>query len=441
MSNRVLVLDTDRRPLMPCHPARARRLLRSGRASVFRKAPFTIILHDRRVEESEAQPVRAKVDPGSRTTGLALVADFARQGPTAVWAGELHHRGEAIRKALADRRAHRRNRRARKTRYRQPRFLNRRRPKGWLPPSVRHRVETTATWIERLRRWSPVTNLSLERARFDTQLLENPDIAGTDYQQGTLAGYELREYLLLRHAHTCAYCEGLSGDPVLEREHVHPVSRGGSDRVANQVIACRTCNAAKGNRTAGEWAEALGRRRKIDRTRRANAEAVQAGVRPSLKDAAAVNAVRNALAERLRAAGLPVEWGTGGRTKFNRVRLGLPKAHWIDAACVGASGEAVRLDPGQRPLAIAATGHGERRRALLDRNGFPRGHKPRARSFRGFRTGDRVRVLGGKARGARGRLRIRFRPSFVLDTGRGRIDGVHPGHLIVQQRSDGYAYA
>ena len=438
--NRVFVVDTNKQPLMPCHPARARRLMRSGRASVLRKQPFTIILHDRTAKESELQPIRAKVDPGSKTTGLALVAEFDRLGATVVWAGELHHRSEAIRKALADRRAHRRNRRARKTRYRQARFLNRRRERGWLPPSVHHRVQTTETWVERLRRFSPVIALSLERAKFNTQLLENPDIEGVQYQQGTLAGYELREYLLLRHRHTCAYCNGLSGDSTLEREHVHPRSRGGSDRVANQVIACRVCNQAKGSRTAGEWAAALGRRTKIDHTRKVNAESVQTRQRPSLKDAAAINATRNALAERLRATGLPVEWGTGGQTKHNRIQLSYPKGHWIDAACVGQTGESVRLNPEQHPLTIKAAGHGERQRVRSDSYGFPRGHKPRARSFQGFRTGDQVKVLSGIYQGTRGRVAIRFRPNFVINTGSFRKDSVHPRNLTVKQRSDGYAY-
>ena len=441
MTNRVFVLDTDRIPFMPCHPARARQLLRAGRASVYRKAPFTIVLHDRTVDGSATQPTRAKVDPGSKTTGLALVADFARRGPTVIWAGDLHHRGDNIRKALADRRNHCRNRRGRKTRYRKPRFQNRCRTRGWLPPSVQHRVDTTLTWVARLRRWSPVTALRLERAKFDTQLLENPDLAGVDYQRGALYGYERRQFLLERHRHTCAYCNGMSGDPVLETEHVHPRSRGGSDRVANLVIACTTCNRTKDNRTAGEWAEVLDRRGKLNRTRKINAEAIQAGQRPSLRDAAAVNAVRNALADQFRQTDLPVEWGTGGRTKFNRTGLGYPKAHWIDAACVGGSGASVRLDPDRRPLTITATGHGERRRARLDRNGFPRGHKPRARSFQGVRTGDRVKVVSGKARGSTGRIRIRFRPSFVLDRAGDRVDGVHPRHIVVQQRSDGYAYA
>ncbi|SEP81500.1 hypothetical protein SAMN05421693_1074 [Ectothiorhodospira magna] len=170
------------------------------------------------------------------------------------------------------------------------------------------------------------------------------------------------------------------------------------------------------------------------------AEAVQAGQRPSLKDTAAINATRNTLAERMQATGLPVEYGTCGQTKYNRTQLGYPKGHWIDAACLGASGEVVRLNPEQRPLTIKATGHGKRQHARLNRFGFPRGHKPQARSYRGFRTGDQVKAVAGKAKGCAGRASIRFRPCFVLQQAINRIDGIHPRDLIVQQRSDGYTY-
>ena len=125
--NRVFVLDTKRNPLMPCHPARARALLREGKAAVFRRFPFTIILKDR--VGGTVQPVQVKLDPGSKTTGIALVAEFKRSGKVVVWAGELEHRGATIRKALEQRRGHRRFRRA-KLRYRQPRFNNRTRPSG-----------------------------------------------------------------------------------------------------------------------------------------------------------------------------------------------------------------------------------------------------------------------------------------------------------------------
>jgi hypothetical protein len=115
-----------------------------------------------------------------------------------VWAAELHHRGERIRNALADRRAVRRSRRNRKTRYRKLRFLNRRRPAGWLPPSLESRVANIQTWVARLRRACPITSLALEVVRFDTQALQNPEISGVAYQQGTLHGYEIREYVVRR---------------------------------------------------------------------------------------------------------------------------------------------------------------------------------------------------------------------------------------------------
>jgi hypothetical protein len=132
MQSRVLVLDKTRQPLMPCHPARAGELLRKGKAAVFRRYPFTIILKER--EGGGTRATRLKLDPGSKTTGMVLVADFAHRGTTVVWAAELTHRGHAIRKALEDRRGHRRFRRSR-LRYRAPRFLHRTRPEGWLPPA------------------------------------------------------------------------------------------------------------------------------------------------------------------------------------------------------------------------------------------------------------------------------------------------------------------
>src|SRR6266852_1234665 len=137
----VFVLDSNRQSLDPCHPARARELLGQGRVSVFRRYPFTIILHDRKREDSVVHDHRLKIDPGSKTTGLALLA-----GARVVWAAELTHRGQRIKDALASRQAIRRNRRQRKTRYRQPRFLNRTRPSGWLPPSLWSRVCNVMTW-------------------------------------------------------------------------------------------------------------------------------------------------------------------------------------------------------------------------------------------------------------------------------------------------------
>jgi len=427
--NRVLVLDRNRQPLMPCHPARARELLRDGKAAVFRRQPFTIILKDR--EGGVTQDIQAKTDPGSQETGVALVANFARRGPTVIWAGELTHRGDRIRKALEQRKGHRRFRRSR-LRYRPVRFLNRTRKAGWLPPSLQHRVDTIMTWIWRFLRWSPVTALSQELVRFDTQALQNPEISGVEYQQGTLQGYEVREYLLEKWNRKCAYC-GAEQVP-LEIDHIHPRGKGGSDRVSNLTLACHLCNQRKGKREVAEFLA-----KDPERIRRILAQA-----KAPLRDAAAVNSTRWALFQRLRATNLPVEVGSGGRTKWNRSRQSYPKAHWIDAACVGESGGKVRLHPDHQILKIKAMGHGERQRSRLDRYGFPIGHKAGAKSFWGFQTGDRVRavIVKGKHAGTWiGRIAIRFRPSFVLHSSVGdRSLEVHPKYLTLLQRNDGYVY-
>src|SRR5579884_4096935 len=120
----VFVLDTNKRPLDPVHPARARLLLRSGQAAVFKRYPFTLILKtDIGKGDIPQADYRVKIDPGSKTTGLAIVNDASGQ---VVFAAELSHRGDKIKASLDERRASRRSRRTRKTRYRAPRFSNRR---------------------------------------------------------------------------------------------------------------------------------------------------------------------------------------------------------------------------------------------------------------------------------------------------------------------------
>jgi 5-methylcytosine-specific restriction endonuclease McrA len=413
---RVLVLDRERKPLMPCRPARAKELLKKGKAAVFRRMPFTIILKGR--AGGATQLTAFKVDPGSKTTGVALVSDFKR-GKTVVWAAELEHRGQRIRDALLSRRILRQGRRSRKTRYRASRFLNRTRKAGWLPPSLESRVSNVTTWLSRLRRWSPISSVSLELVKFDTQKMRNPEISGVEYQQGELQGYEMREYLLEKWGRRCAYCH--VEDVPLEVEHITPKSRGGSNRIANLTLACHPCNETKGNKTAAEFGH----------------PEVQAKAGTPLKDAAAVNTSRWRLFERLKKAGLPIECGTGGRTKFNRTRLGLPKSHWIDAACVGESGADVCVSS-MIPLHIAAMGNGMRQRCRTDAFGFPKAHAKRAREFQGWRTGDVAKAVvpAGKHAGSfTGRVVIRHRMQFRI----GRAD-VHPKYLCRVHRSDGYEY-
>jgi 5-methylcytosine-specific restriction endonuclease McrA len=423
----VFVLDSAKQPLEPVHPGRARLLLKQGKAAVYRRYPFSIILKCL-AEQPVRHPLRVKLDPGSKTTGIALVDDA---DGAVVWAAELTHRGQQITRTLDKRRAARRSRRQRKTRYRKPRFENRRKRKGTLPPSQESRVCNILTWVRRLMRLCPVNAISQELVRFDTQALEHPDIEGVEYQQGQLAGYEVREYVLLKWNHQCAYCD--AREIPLELDHISPRSRSGSNRVSNLTLACHDCNQRKGNQDIRAFL-------KHDPARLAR---IQAHRKAPLRDAAAVNTTRWVLFERLKALGLPVECGSGGRTKYNRETLGLPKTHWLDAACVGAS-MPERLDvQGVVPLQIMAKGHGSRQMCRMDQYGFPRTAPKQHKRVQGFQTGDLVRAVvpaGKKAGTYLGKVAVRTSGRFNIATSHGTIQGINRRFCRLIARADGYSY-
>ncbi|GHO88100.1 hypothetical protein KSZ_61060 [Dictyobacter formicarum] len=263
------------------------------------------------------------------------------------------------------------------------------------------------------------------------QLMENPEVKGVEYQQGTLQGYEVREYVLEKWNRQCAYCG--AKDIPLQIEHIHPRANGGTNRISNLTLACDKCNKAKGIKDIKDFLkknpEVLKR--------------IQAQAKAPLKDAAAVNASRWALFERLKATGLPVEVGSGGLTKFNRTSRELPKTHWLDAANVGTSTPDTLLIKDVRPLVIKATGHGNRQMCLPDRYGFPRTSAKGAKKVKGFQTGDMVKALvtkGKKGGTYVGRVAVRARGSFNITTIQGTIQGIgyHYCHMI--HHCDGYSY-
>lgn len=418
MSN-VFVIDQEKKPLDPIHPGRARKLLSNGQAAVYRRFPFTIILK-KIVSTPVVQPLRIKIDPGSKTTGIAIVDDATGD---VVFAAELSHRGQKIKADLDDRRAIRRSRRQRKMRYRAPRFQNRNNKKrGWLPPSLESRISNVLTWVNRLSRCCLITAISQELVRFDLQKMENPEISGIEYQQGTLQGYEIREYLLEKWHRACSYCG--AKDVPLQVEHILPRAKGGTNRISNLCLACDPCNDKKGTLPIEVFLA-----KKPDVLRRILAQA-----KAPLKDAAAVNTTRWALYERLKATSLPVECGSGGLTKFNRMTRNLPKTHWLDAACVGESTPETLDVQGIHPLFITAIGHGSRQMCVPDKYGFPKQHKKRCKTFLGYRTGDMVKAITPKLT-VTGRIAIRHRPSFRI----GKLD-IHPKYMRRVHCADGYSY-
>jgi 5-methylcytosine-specific restriction endonuclease McrA len=390
--SKVFVIDTNKRPLDPIHPAQARQLLRNQKAGVFKKFPFTIVLKEA-CPDTPVQPLRLKIDPGSQTTGLSIVNDKTGE---VVFAAEIKHRGFAIHESLISRKQLRRGRRNRKTRYRQPpkhewfRKGNKKpvpkQRRTWLAPSLMSRVHNIKTWVERLRKFAPIEALSQELVRFDLQLIRNPQIQGALYQQGTLQGYETREYLLEKWQRECAYC-GVKEHP-LQIEHIHCRAKGGSNSITNLTLSCEKCNQKKGTKDIKDFL-------KKNPTK---LEKILKQAKQPLKDAAAVNSTRFKLLEVLKETGLPVETGSGGLTKFNRTQQGLEKTHWIDSSCVGKSTPEKLNIKGVKPLLITANGHGTRQMCGTDKYGFPIRHRSRKQIHFGFQTGDIVKAVVTKGK-------------------------------------------
>ncbi len=422
MSNYVFLIDSNQTPLNPVHPKQARKLLDAGAAAVFRRYPFTLILK-RVIDNPNVYPLTLKIDPGSKFTGIALVTN---QG-NVIWGMELQHRGQQIKNALEHRRAVRRGRRNRNTRYRQARWMNRKRPNGWLAPSLKHRILTTQTWVKRIQKFASIGSIVQELVKFDTQVIQNPEISGIEYRAGTLKGYECRQYLLEKWNRQCAYC-GVQ-DVRLEIEHIQPKSKGGSDRISNLCLACHKCNQRKGNKDIKDFLK--GKSELLNR--------VLKQAKTPLKDAASVNSTRWALFNTLKSFGLPLSTGTGGQTKFNRMQFGLPKAHWIDAACVG-SVQTIKLIT-TRILKVKARGFGGRQRCQTDKFGYPQKHRP-LRPILGFSTGDIVRADVPKGKYA-GTFTARVCPmshgygEFVIDNKRRSIK---LEYLTPVHQKDGYDY-
>ncbi|WCK57593.1 RNA-guided endonuclease IscB (plasmid) [Aneurinibacillus sp. Ricciae_BoGa-3] len=414
----VFVLDTNRKPLDPCHSAKARKLLKQEKAKIFKRYPFTIILNES--ISTKAQNYRLKIDYGSRHTGLAIL-----QQDKVVFMAQLHHRSD-ITELLEKRKAYRRRRRSKNLRYRPPRFVNRKRKKGWVPPSLQSRVHNIATWVNRFQKIIPLTDISYENVKFDTQLLQNPSITGVEYQQGTLMGYEVRQYLLERYHRTCAYC-GKRNIP-LEVEHILPKSRGGSNRLDNLTIACHDCNQRKGNQTAEEF----------------GFPHVKGNV-AFFKDSAVVNATRWKIYGILQATGLSVECGTGARTKMNRIAVGLPKDHHYDACCIGESTPPSLQLKTNQVLHIKAKGRGSHCRTNVNQFGFPRGYLMRQKTVFGFQTGDMIKAIvpKGKYKGTwYGEVACRKTGSFDIKNKDGKriAQGINYKHCQIIQRFDGYSY-
>ncbi len=435
MSNRVLVLDTNRVPLMPCHPARARELLNGGKAAVYRRYPFTIILKNR--EGGDVQHIDIKIDPGTKYTGMALVALFDR-GPRCVYGLHIKHRGDVVRQSMTQRAASRRTRRSRKLRYRQPRFNNRTRPPGWVPPSIESRVSNVTTWVRRLFGVTPADKVYFEVVKFDTNAMAN--VTRDQYDTDARIRTQMRHYLLTTRGNVCSYCKGVSADNRLEREHVIPRSRGGTDALANAELACRRCNLDKGTMLLSEWLNALkGRIDPLSMARLKHIPKCIRRIRHSLRDASIMNWTRYIIVERIRDLGIEVVECPAWETAYHRHVGQYVKTHWVDAACIG---YVPYLDDQSTIYTAVASGYGNRQMIKSDKYGFPRGRPKGPSSNNGFRSGDMCKLNqpGGKYKGTYvGKVTIRTTGYFDIKVLNSKIASKYTNYVKLHHR-DGYVY-
>ena len=310
---KVFVLSKDKKPLMPCKPAKARHLLRDKKAEVVSRKPFTIrLLFDC---ENQTQSIVLGID-----SGFSFVGFSAKTDKQELIAGVLKLRWD-VSKRIQDKAMYRRTRRN-KLWHRKPRFMNRNIPKGWLAPSIEHKVQTHLQLVRKLKSILPLTKIIVEVANFDTQKMQNPKISGIEYQQGELQGYEIREYLLEKFHRTCVYCK--KKDIPLQIEHIIPKSRGGSSRVSNLATSCKKCNQKKGTMTASEF----------------GFPELEKQCKVSLKATPFMNVVRSRIADILEC-----ETTYGYITKHNRIKANIEKSHANDAFVISGGTSEERVLP------------------------------------------------------------------------------------------------
>ena len=316
------VLDQQGKPLMPTtRLGKVYRLLKTQKAHIVSYEPFTIQL-DYEPDTHIIQPMILGVDSGAIHSGYSVTNEHREY-----YSAEVISRDD-ISKRLSDRRMYRQSRRSRKTRYRKPRFKNRKnKKKSWLPPSLEQKVAVQVNEIDHLHRYFPIEKIIVEVAEFNIQKIKDPDIAGIEYQQGTLQGYNIRNYLLEKHGRKCFYCGKTVSD--FEVEHMLPKSRGGSNRIDNLTLSCHDCNQKKDTMTAEEFVK------QTLPTKKAAAKLKQLPNEKRLfRYMSYMNATRWTLYNAINEKYPNVEMTYGYITKYNRIKADFPKAHHIDAKCI-----------------------------------------------------------------------------------------------------------
>ena len=406
----VPVLDSDGEPLAPTRPSRARRWLETGKArKAWLSGHFAVQLIE--LANNNTPDVALNIDPGYKTTGLAVVIAHPDGTVQVVQGYELRHRTKAIVMRMLSRRSYRCIRRGRLWR-RPARFNNRTRSEDWLPPSMLSCLSGIITTIARLRRLFPIRRINIETCKFDPRLMHDPFVFGKGYQIPERGRLQIREYVLQRDQRTCQYCDATG--VTMEVDHVVPKSAHGTYRIDNLITACRRCNQKKDNRDLSNFLA----------HDPARAERVRRQLKRPLAAPTHMNRLMALLRERLHDTGLPVEEHDAVSTAITRIVLNVPKTHVNDAACLSEPERIINLP--ETITIINHVGHGKRQMlSTPSRYGTPRyqagaagrnspyraycriplsqqgyttmpGHKRRARRVHGITSGDLIRYEHSK---------------------------------------------
>ena len=418
----VFVLNRSKKPLDMITNAEARILIKNRLAVIHKVYPFTIRLRDNSCG-SKDRAYTVKLDPGSKHTGVAIVDDTNQ----VVMLAEIEHRGSVVKKKLDSRRVVRHHRRQRKTRYREARFDNRVKPKGWLAPSVKSRADNVINFIKKYKKLLNIDKVMIENVSFDVaQMSSDTNLIGTAYQQGPLYQQKLRSFIFSRSNGKCVYC----GAKATDIDHVIPRANGGTDSTYNLVASCRACNQMKSNLNLKAFGKLVGK------------DFSKLEPKKLPRDAAIVQSARNYMVREISKIVADTTTHDAWLTKYNRNELGLSKEHYYDALSVGNLQDYKFLT--DKVLQISAKGRGSRQMCRVDKFGFPKTSAKASKSVKGFQTGDMVKAIvpsGFKKRGEYlGRVIVRSNGGFNIETNKETIQGIGYKYCSIVQRNDGYSY-
>ena len=418
----VFVLDKSKKPLDMISNAQARILIKKKLAVIHKIYPFTIRLRDNSCVGKD-KSYTVKVDPGSRHTGIAIVDNK----DSVVMLAEIEHRGHIIKKSLDSRRVIRRCRRQRKTRYREARFLNRTKPKGWLAPSVKSRADNVINFIRKYKKLLNITKVEIERVNFNiSQMSSEVELHGVDYQQGPLYQKKLRDFVFSRSNGKCSYC----GAKAEEIDHIVAKSNGGTNSASNLTASCRACNEKKSNLSLKEFGKLVGK------------DFSKLKLKTPSKDASIVQSAKNYMIKEISKLIVDTTAYDSWLTKYNRDKLGLPKQHYYDALSVGEDLPKFNFLT-NKVLVISAKGRGSRQMCRVDKYGFPRTSAKASKIVRGFQTGDIAKAIipsGSKQGEYLGRIAVRSRGSFDIKTNKKTVKDIGFKYFRLIQKNDGYSY-